>query len=153
MARVPYEQRSVLLALETYLTTKGWNNITYSDSYQSDETITNPQVTVTFPPSSMVELQLGKVENGDKLFSRRILVNAYMESERRAQNMADDIMDFMDETCVDIVDPSGTTLGYIICSNTEAIRAETFAPILNQPKLLRYRAAVQGPFDAFYPGT
>ena len=151
MARVPYEQRSVLLALQSYLGTKGWNNVTYTDGYQGESTITNPQVTVTFPPSTITELQLGR--GSDKLYNRRVLVNAYMESEKRAQAIADDIMDFMDETCVDIVDPDGDTLGYLLCSNSENIRAETFPPILNNPKLIRYRAAVQGPFDAFYPGA
>jgi len=147
--RVRYEQRSTLLALETYLTTKGWTGITYTDGYQGDKTITNPHVAVTFPPSSIKELELGRV--GGKLFNRRILIDAYMENEPRAQTIIDDIMDFMDEACIEIVDPSGNTLGTLICSNSEAIRAEVFPPIMGNPKLARWRGAAQGPFDAFYP--
>lgn len=151
MSRVSYEQRSTLLALQTYLDGKGWQGITYTDGFQSDNTITNPQVTVTFPPSSIKELQLGR--GTDKLFNRRVLVNAYMESHPRAQAIVDDIMDFMDETCVEIVAPNGDSLGTLICSDSEAIRGEVFAPIMGQPKLMRWRGAAQGPFDAFYPGA
>lgn len=147
--RVRYEQRSFLLALEVYLGTKGWTGITYTDGFQGDNTITNPQITVTFPPSGIKELELGRV--GGKLFARRILVNAYMENEPRAQTIVDDIMDFMDEACVDIIDPAGDNKGTLICSDSEKIRAEVFPPIMGTPKLLRWRAAAQGPFDAFYP--
>lgn len=147
--RIRYEQRSFLLALEIYLAGKGWTDVTYTDGYQSDNTITNPQISVTFPPSSIKELELGRM--GGKLFNRRILVNAYMESEPRAQTIIDDVMDFMDETCVDIVDPTGSTLGTLICSDSEKIRAEVFPPIMGTPKIERWRGAAQGPFDAFYP--
>lgn len=149
MARVRYEQRSTLLALEAYLITAGWTGITYTDGYQPDKQITNPQVSVIFPPSTVKELQLGR--GGDRLFTRRIAVNAYMENEPRAQTIIDDIMDFMDLTCINIVDPSGTQLGTLICPNSETIRGEVFPPIMNVPKLMRYRAAVQGEFEAFYP--
>lgn len=152
MARSQYEQRSVMLSLQTFLASAGWtgaNEVVIKDGYQSDETINNPQVTITFPPSSMKELQLGR--NGDKLFARRILVNAYMETEKRASAIADDIMDFLDESCVDIVDPAAQTLGWIQCPDSEQIRAEVFPPIMSNPKLLRWRAAVQAPMEAFYP--
>lgn len=150
--RSQYELRSILLALQTFLIAEGWtgaNEIVYKDGYQSDETISNPQITLTYPPSSMKELQIGR--NGDKLFARRILVNAYMEDEKRASKIADDIMDFLDEACVTIVDPAAQTLGTVQCPDSEQLRAEVFPPIMSNPKLLRWRAAVQGPMEAFYP--
>jgi len=147
--RVRYEKRSFLLALEVYLVSKGWTGITYTDGYQSDNPITNPQVDVRFPPSSFKDLELGGM--GGKLFTRLVLVNAYMENEPRAETIVDDIMDFMDLTCVNIVDPSGSTLGTLICPNSEKIRGEVFPPIMANPKLVRWRGAAQGPFEAFYP--
>lgn len=151
MARTRYEQRSTLLALESYLSTKGWTGITYTDGYQSDETITNPQVSVTIPPRNITELQLGN--NGDKTFNVVITVNAYMESEPRAQTIVDDIMDFMDETCVSITQPDGSNVGTLIVPNSETIRGQVFPPIMGTPKFLRWRGAAQGTFEAFYPAS
>lgn len=151
MARTRYEQRSALLALEAYLTTAGWSGITYRDGYQPDNTITNPQVVVTIPPKTIKELQLGR--GGDKLFAVRILVNAYMENEPRAQAIIDDIMDFMDTECIDIIDPDNDTLGYLQVPNSENILGEVLPPIMNVPKLLRWRATVRGDYEAFYPAA
>lgn len=149
--RVAYEQRSVLLALEPYLTSGGWSGITYTDGYQSDNTITNPQVSVTFLPSSPRELQMGRVTGEDRLFNRRVQVNAYMESEKRAQAVVDDIMDFMDLITVNIVDPSGNTNGYMLVPHSENIFGDVLPPLLNTPKLLRWRGVARGEYESFYP--
>lgn len=150
--RVRYEQRSTLLALQAYLTAAGWTGITYSDGYQSDETIVNPQVTVTFPPSSIKVLQLGRVSGKDKTYTRRVQVDAYMESEPRAQSILDDIMDFMDETPISIKNEANVLLGSLVCYNSESILADTIPPFMETPKLLRYRGVVRGDYEAFYPG-
>lgn len=148
MARVRFEQRSVLAALEAYLTTASWSGITYSDGFQPDQVITNPMIAVTFPPSEIRELQLGRT--ADRLFSRRILVNAYMESEPRAQTIVDDIMDFMDLVCVNITDENEVFKGTLICGS-ETIRGQVLQPVLSAPKSMRWRGVVSGQYEAFYP--
>ena len=151
MARVRYEQRSTLLAVEDYLTATGWFNITYTDGYQPETVINPPHVTVTFPPSNIKELQLGR--GTDRLYKRTILISAYMETEPRAQAIMDDIMDFMDLTCIEIKDPSDNFQGTLICPDSESITGQVFSPAYSDPKLLRWRASVTAPFEAFYPGS
>lgn len=148
--KVPYEQRSILLDLQTYLTSKGWSGITYTDN-SSESTIANPQVTVTLSAGSPVPLQLGKNPDEDLLYKRNLVINAYMETEPRANAIVDTLISYVEFACVDIVDPNAVVHGYIRCSNDDSILGQTFAPILSEPKLIRYRAAVTAPMEAFYP--
>ena len=150
--KVRYEQRSTLIALESYLTTAGYSNIKYTEGYQSEDSITNPQISVTFPPSRVRVLQMGKVAGKDKMYIRRIQVDAYMESEPRTQAIIDDIMDFMADTIITIVDPSNNTLGTLLCNDEESIYGDTMPPILENPKFLRYHGVARGEYEAFYPG-
>lgn len=151
MARRTYEKRSLGDALQTYLTSKGWTTITYADGYKSQATVKNPQVTITMPPSTIKELQLGRIEGGARMFSRRIQVDAYMESEPRADAIIDDIMDFIDLVPVSIVDPTATVLGTLICYNTESIYGETLPPATSLPTVLKWRGVVRAEMEALYP--
>lgn len=151
--KVPYEQRCILNDLESYLSGASWSNITYRDGFQSDKTIDNPQITVTYAPSRVTSLQLGKITNKDKLFLRRVQVDAYMENEKRAQAIVDDILDFFVENmCVDVITPAGSTVGYLTVPNDETVYGETPPPILSDPKLYRWRGIVRAEVEAFYPG-
>jgi hypothetical protein len=74
-----------------------------------------------------------------------------METEPRANAMVDTLIEFVEFMCPDIVDPSGNVLGYVRCSNDDQILGQVFDPIMNEPKLMRYRAAVTAPIESFYP--
>lgn len=148
--RTAYEQRSALDALETFLTNRGWTNITYTDGFQPELAVTNPQVVVTLPPRSIKELQLGRGD--DKLFRQSLLITAYMENERRAEGIVDDIMDFMDLECIIINDHNDNYLGFMQCPDSELIQGQVFQPSMSAPKLSRWRGSVTGPFESFYPG-
>lgn len=152
--RVRYEQRSTLLALKTYLESNGWSGmgITYTDGYQTETVITVPQVVVTFPPSHIRTLQMGRVAGKDRMYVRRIQVDVYMEDEPRTQSILDTIMDFFDETCIYIKNESNTELGTLICYNSETIFADTIPPLMATPKNLRWRGVVRAELEAHYPG-
>jgi hypothetical protein len=152
IAKTRYEQRSTLLALETYLTAAGWTGIKFDDGYQPEDQIVNPQVTVTFPPSRIKSLQMGRVAGKDKTYLRRMQIDVYMEDEPRTQTIIDDIMDFMDETCIFIKNESGVELGTLICDNSETIFGDTLPILTTNPKILQNRGVVRGEFEAFYPG-
>lgn len=153
MPKTRYEQRSTLDALEEFLDDRNYTGVTYTDGYQPEGAITPPQVTVTFPPSSPKTLQLGRVQGQESLYQRTIVVNAYMENEGRASSIIDDIMDFLEFTCIEIKDHQGNFLGNLICSDTEGILGQVFPPIMANPQSQRWRAAVSAPFEAFYPNS
>lgn len=153
MSRITYEQRSTLNAIQAYLISKGYTGITYTDGYQPEGTINPPHITVTFPPSGPKTLQMGRISGQDSLYQRTIVVNAYMEDERRAQAIVDDIMDFLELTCIDIKDHLNVSLGYLLCSDEEAILGQVFPPIMANPLTQRWRASVTAPFEAFYPNS
>lgn len=151
-ARQRYEKRSFGTGLITYLQTAGWN-VTYSEGYQSDEAITPPQIAITFPPSTRKELQLGRIPGKDSLFRRIVQVDAYMENERRAEGIIDDIMDYIDIVPVTIVDQSTSFLGTLICMDTETIFGEVLPPLTTDPKIGRWRAVVRAQMEAHYPDS
>jgi hypothetical protein len=154
--RVRYEQRSALLALQNYLEAEGWtgpNALTYRDGYQSEETIEPPMVAITFPPSRIKTIQMGRVAGQDRVYTRRVQVDVYMEDEPRTQGLLDDIMVFIDETCVFIKNENNQELGTLICHDSESIYADTVPPFMANPKNLRYRGIVRAEMEAHYPGT
>lgn len=146
-----YERRAFRTALEQYLIDAGWtgtNDLVYSEGFQSDDSITNPQVAISIVRPSRAALQLG---NGEKLFRRVFQVDCYMETEPRAMAITDNISDFMDLVPMNIVDQSSNILGSLICQDTESISSEILPPILGNPKVIRWRGIVRGTFEAFYP--
>jgi hypothetical protein len=148
MARKYYERRSLRNALNTYLTSKSWTDITYREGFANEETITVPLVAVHFLPTNSVPLQIGS--GSEKLFKRVVQIDAYMESEPRADAICDDIMDFLDIVPVSIVDATSAMLGSLICQDTGSIYSETFAPILPNPKVIRWRGIVRATLEAHY---
>jgi hypothetical protein len=153
MAKTGFEQRSILNELKTFLESRGYIGMTFTDGYQPEAPITPPQITVTFPPSSPVELQLGRTRGSESLYRRTVLINAYMETERRATDIIDEIMDFLEFECVDIKDPQDTFLGYVQCNAVQAIVGQVFPPVMGDPKNIRWRGAVTAPMESFYPNA
>jgi len=149
--RTTFEKRSILGALQTYLTSKGWTTIDYGEGFKSQKTIELPKLAISYLPSKGKQLQLGYVQNGDRIFTRRVQIDVYMESEPRTDGILDDIMDFLDLEVVSIVDPSSQTLGTLICYDTESILGETLPPATAAPTLLKWRGTVQADMEAHYP--
>jgi hypothetical protein len=151
MAKTYFERRSFRLALEHFLTDHGWvgsNAPTYAEGFQSDDAITTPLVAITLVRPTNMALQLG---NGEKLFRRIFQVDCYMETEPRAMAITDDICEFMDVVPMNINDNQSNILGTLICQDTESIYSEILPPILNSPKVIRWRGVARGTYDAFYP--
>lgn len=153
MARATYEQRSTLDSVEDYLGTKGYTGVRYTDGYQPEGTIIPPHITVTLSPSSPKSLELGRVKGQNSLYQRTIVINAYMENERRAQSIIDDLMEFSEFTCVEIKDHLGNFLGTLICNDVDGILGQVFPPLMSNPESQRWRASVIAPFEAFYPNS
>lgn len=149
--KLRYEQRSTLDALESFLTSRGYTGITYTDGYQTDTTIKPPHVTVTLPPSGPRQLQMGRVAGQESLFQRSLVINAYMENEGRAQAILDTLFEFLEFACVEIKDHLGNTLGTFQCSDYDGMLGQVFSPIMNTPQNVRWRASVTAPFQSFYP--
>jgi hypothetical protein len=152
MARRLYEKRSFGVALIDFLEDLGWMNLTYSDRNKSTA-IKPPEIAVTMPPSSKRELQLGRQEGQDSVFKRIIQVDAYMESEERADAIIDDIMDFIDLTPVIITDPGNNDIGTFICQDSETIFGESLPPITTDPAIGRWRGIVRAQMEAHYPNS
>jgi len=150
ISRRLYERRSFGNALTTYLQGQGWN-VTYSEGWSSDRTITVPQIAVEFvDPSGPKALQIGGTSNGEKVFLRRVQVDAYMENEQRADTIIDSIMDFIDLEAIDIKDQSGNTLGLFICYDTDRIYGDTLPPATSDPRPIQWRGIVRAEMEAHY---
>lgn len=150
MARQDNEMRSFRLALDTFLTSKGWTGLTLKEGFGFDETIATPLLALTEMPFRSEELQLGRDASKEKLLKRVFQVDAYMESEHRVKAIWDDIEDFMDLEVVTVKDiATDTELGYMVC-DTESIRGETVPPNLVNPKVIRWRGIIRGTYEIAY---
>jgi hypothetical protein len=148
MARKISERKAVRDALETYLISKGWV-VTYREGFPVGNQVVVPMVAVHFvDPQRALSLQLGRTQ--EKLYSRDLQFDCYMDSENKADSIADDVMDFVDEVPIYIVDKmSGLTVGSLI-SNTESISSYTVPPDLQIEPINRWRAIIRGTYDAHY---
>lgn len=150
-AKTKYEKRSTLEALQTFLEGRGWAGVSYRDGYAGENPIVPPEVSVTIPPHSPKQLQLGRVQGQESLYARTITINAYMKNERQADDIVDDIIDFMEFECIAIQDHEDNVLGTLQCVDPDGIVGETFPPIMGSPQNLRWRGVVSGPYESFYP--
>ena len=148
MANSYYERHNVALALSTFLASNSWTLPTIIEGFQSEEQITVPLVSVHFLPSRMFNLQMAS--GATKSLIRRVQFDAYMETEPRAEVIAGHIMEFVDDTVVNIVDPLGANIGVMYCTDNSTITASTTPPNLSNPRVTRWRAVVQATFDAYY---
>lgn len=148
MAKKTLERRCVRVALDTYLDSRGWNDLVFKEGFRNEETIDPPIIAVHFLPTKGKAFQLGNT--AERLYSRVVQVDCYMENENRADSVIDDIMDFFDLSPVAIVDSGSTVLGSIICQDSESIYGEIFKPNLTSPKLLWWRGIVRATMEAHY---
>jgi hypothetical protein len=141
-----YEVRAVSTALQTYLATKGWTDLTPKEGWDNKTPIALRDVSVYIVKSSKVQLELG---SKSKTFKRPIQVDAYMETEAQAGAIADDIMDFMDDMPLNIVSESNTILGTMVC-DTDTIMSDTMPPNYSNPKVTWWRGVVRGTYESNY---
>lgn len=148
MAKKSVERRCVRVALTTWLNARGWTTVDYAEGFQSSATIFVPLVAVHFLPGNVKPFQIGNTT--EKLYNRVVQVDCYMESEDRADGIMDDVMDFFDVTPIAIVDHNSTTLGSIICQDSESIYGEKLRPNLSEPKILWWRSIIRCTMEAHY---
>jgi len=140
-----YEKRSISTALQTYLATQSWTGLTFKEGWK-DEEIQIGDVAIQILPSSPVLTDMGQHAS---TYTYTVQVEAYLESEPRAEAFEDAVMEFMDLASISIVDKNSTVLGSIIC-DTDSIRADTLPPVFTTPKVLWWRAVIRGKFEAHY---
>lgn len=149
LARELIERAALTSALTTYLSGKGWTGLTYREGFP-DLDIEVPSVAIHFMPTHKDTLQLGDTD--EKLFTRVVQIDTYMENEGRAASICDDIMDFAELESVVIVDiVNSETVGSLTCQDNESIYSEIFAPILTDVKVKRWRGIVRATYQAHYP--
>jgi len=146
------EIRSFRNALDTYLAGLGWSGLSYREEFP-DTQITVPSVAIHYLPSNKKALQLGGKDGGEDLLSRTIQVDVYMESRDRADQIVESIMDFIELTSIAIVDKDNNTIGSLICWDDNGIYGDSLAPILTNPKILKWRGVVRAPLEAHYFGS
>ena len=147
-AKSYFERRSLRTALGTYLQNAGWT-VEMREGWFSDDEISTDTVAVWFLPSSISELQIGRGAQ-EKGLVRRIQVNAYMDNEHKAQDIVDEIMEFIDAEPVTVQDANSNTLASFICYDTGSISGEVVPPIMRIPKVSRWRGVVKATYEAHY---
>ncbi len=148
MSNTLFEIRALNLALQTYLSGLGWSGITFKEGYRSTDTITVPTIAYKYLPSRKTPFQLGTTS--EKLVRRVIQITAYMESESRADQIIDDIMDFIELTPITIIDSTSAVLGTLNCIDTASIYGEAIPPLLTNPKSIQWRGVVRATLEAYY---
>lgn len=149
-AKVYYERHSLATALIPYLTGKGWTLPPAREGFQSEENIVLPMVAVTFLTRRYIEAQLGRSITTEKSYNRQIQIDAYAESEPKAMAIVDDIMDFLDEMFIVIIDPNNVSLGNLYCRDSETINGENPPPLMANARVLRWRGIVTATLRSDY---
>jgi hypothetical protein len=72
-----------------------------------------------------------------------------MESEPRADAVSEVIADFIEKTTISIKDQNNNELG-TLTSDSDTITWQTVPPIMNKPKIIRWRAIIRVTYHAYY---
>jgi hypothetical protein len=147
MASTKFERRSMAAALLTYLQARSWNVTEIKEGFQHEEPVVAPTVSVHFLPSRFQELQMGRDK---KSFARRVQIDCYMEQESRAEAIVDDIMDFVDDVPIPVVNENSQQVAMMICYNTESIEGDVLNPVYNRPEILRWRGVISATYECHY---
>jgi hypothetical protein len=147
-----FERRSFRNQLKTYLDLRGWTDLTWSESFSSQELdeIVPPFIGVTVIDFGKDELEMGGNPSKNKLYARRVQANLYMESADRVDALCDDIGDFMDLEVIIIKDNNNNILGSM-SSDTASIVSDTFDPDLEGEKNLMWEGVVACMYEVYYP--
>jgi len=147
MSNIYLERRSVRNELASYLATQGWNGVNFEEGFLHDEAIVVPCVATHFLPSNFKGLQLGR-DNTNSI-NRVVQIDCYMESEPRADAISEAIAEFIELTVIPIKDQNSTELG-TLTSDSASISWQTVPPIMNKPKIIRWRAIIRVTYHAYY---
>lgn len=152
MASKFFERRAIRNQLKTYLESRGWVNLTWTEGFSEDPlpSITTPLISIYLDDLGREELEMGRDPNINKVFTRRVQVTVLMESEDRVNAITDDISDFMDMEVVIIKDNNQNSLGTLI-SDTSSILGETYPPSLQEEQLLMWEGIMACTYEAHYP--
>jgi hypothetical protein len=141
------ERRAVRNRMADYLTSNGWTGINFREGFLTDETIVVPCVGVYFLPSNFKSLQLGRGSSNN--ITRVVQIDCYMETEPRADAISEAIATWAEDDTLPILDQDGNELG-MMDADTNTLSWNTIAPIMANPKIIRWRAIVRATFHAYY---
>lgn len=145
--QIVLEQKAIISDLTTYLATKGWSNLTYTDGWNEMD-ISNPLVNIYVIDNGPKSLGLGKTS--ERLYDRILQIDVFMENEDRVQAILQDLVEWMDRS-ITIYDLDSAVIGSFTCVMDESIATSISPPELNNPEILRWRGIVRGDFEAHYP--
>ena len=149
MAKKYFERNSLARALNTYLTSLGYNNLTITEGWRNNDVINPPHVNVYFLPSRYLELQMGRTN--ERSFVRRVQIDVYMTTEDKADAITEDIAEYLDNMTINVSRPDNSlTGGLLLCPDSETITMETLPPVMVDPKVKRWRGVVQATLEAHY---
>lgn len=150
MASKFFERRSVRNQLKQYIESKGWVNLTWAEGFSGFPDVIPPFIVITLDDFGREELQMGNDPQKDKLLTRRVQIDIYMEDENRVNAITDDISDFLDIEPIYIKDNNNNLLGTLI-SDTSSILADIMSPDFEDPNNLEWRGVVSCIYEAHYP--
>lgn len=147
-AKSYFERRSLSSALGTYLQNAGWT-VNIREGYFSNDAIESDTVAVTFLPSAIAELQIGRAAQ-EKTIVRRVQINAYMSNEHKASDIVDEIMEFVDMVPITVEDADDNDLASMICYDSSSISGDVVPPIMKNPSVTRWRGVIRGTYEVHY---
>ncbi len=143
-----FERHSLAVGLQTYLVSGGWTDITkVEEGFQTGTEVYVPMVSVYFRPSNGKEPEMGR---SSLSWTRQIQIDCYMESEKRAMAIVDDIVDYLDLETITITKPDASVLGIMFVPDSEAMITNTLPPLYTDPSIKRWRGIVQAPLEVHY---
>jgi hypothetical protein len=140
------ERRSLRNRMADNLASNGWTGINFEEGFLRDDAIKVPCVSVYFLPSNFKELQIGHDTNW---VTRVVQIDCHMESEPRADAISEAIATWAEQDTFPILDQDGNEIGYMD-SDTNTLSWQTMAPIMTNPKIIRWRAIVRVTYHAYY---
>lgn len=151
MSRIDSEQRSIRVSLSGYLGSHGWSGLNYSEGWDTMD-IEKPLVNTYVSDRFKKNLEIGSFGATHKLFERMVQVDVFMESEARVKTLCEDVMEFMDEAAITIIDTFTTSgIGYLSFPDSESISSSFQSPNFGGVEMLRWRGMVSAQFEAYYP--
>jgi hypothetical protein len=150
MASKFFERRSVRNQLKSYLESRGWVDLLWAEGFTELLEVVPPFVAITLDDFGRETIGMGSDPSVDKLMSRRLQIDVYMEDENRLNAITDDISDFLDIEAILIKDNNNNIIGSLI-SDTTSILADVLPPDFSDPSNLEWRGIVSCIYEAHYP--
>jgi hypothetical protein len=152
MASKFFERRAVRNQLKVFLEAHNWLNLNWSEGFSDYtlETVVPPFIAIHLDDLGKNDLEMGSDPSINKMFTRRIQADVFMEDENRVNAITDDIADFFDLEVIVVKDNTSAVLGTMI-SDTESIISETELPDLTGETNLRWAGSIVCMYETHYP--